>query len=86
MSTIREPDVSCTGKSDLRAFKAWVSQKMPYMAVLLDKLDAGETPTFLDIMGAISNCVAFSTECDSLEQAEWEKFSETSGNYCRFCC
>ena len=86
MSTIKEPHVSCNGQTVSDEYRRRVFEHMPAVGRLLDQLDAGSTPTFLDIMAAISESVAFYTECDSLEGVEYKRFSEMSEKYCRFCC
>lgn len=85
MSTIQEPHVRCKDKTVSDEYRRWVKSRMPQMASLLDKLDAGVTPNFLDILAAISNIVAFTTEGDSLEDVESIRFFTMSVKYCRFC-
>jgi len=58
---------------------------MPQTGALLDILDAGSSPTFLDIMGALSDLVAFTTEGDHNFGDRREKIFSMSGKYCRFC-
>lgn len=86
MSTIQEPHTRCTGQTVSDEYRRWVFSHIPALGRLLDKLDAGSTPNFLDIMAGLSEMVAFYTECDSLESEEYKRFSEMSGKYCRFCC
>lgn len=85
MSTIQEPQPRCKGQTVSDEYRKWVFLHMPHVGSLLDKLDAGEAPNFLDVMAAISERVALCTECDSFESAESLRFSEMSGKYCRFC-
>jgi len=86
MSTIQEPQLGCKAKSVSDEYRRWVFSHMAAMGRLLDQLDAGSIPNFLDIMAAISESVAFYTEGDSLESDESMRFFEMSGKYCRFCC
>jgi len=67
-------------------YRRWVFSHMPALGRLLDNLDAGNTPTFLDIMTAISEMVALYTECDSFSVGPLEKNIIMSVKYCRFCC
>jgi len=76
----------CTGQTVSDEYRREVFLHMPALGRLSDLLDAGTTPTFLDIMAAISEMVAFYTEHDYLESEECVRFSEMSGNNCRFCC
>ena len=85
MSTIQDPQMACKGKNVSDEDRRWVFSRMPQMGALLDKLDAGETPNFLDILTAISNLVAFATECDPNPNQLQEKNISMSGNNCRFC-
>lgn len=86
MSIIQEPHVLSEVQTVSDEYRRGVFEHMPAVGRLLDFLDAGTTPTFLDIMAAISEMVAFHTECDSLESEQCLRFSEMSGKYCRFCC
>ena len=86
MSTIQEPQVSCNGQTVSDEYRRWVFEHMPAVGLLLDQLDAGSTPNFLDVMSAISESVALYTEGDSLESVESLRFFVMSGKYCRFCC
>lgn len=67
-------------------YRRWVQARMPALANLLDALDAGRTPNFLDIMAGLSQMVAFYTDCDILDGDESMTFSQMSGKKCRFCC
>jgi len=86
MYIIQEQDDSAKGQTRDDEYRRWVFSHMPAVGRLLDALDAGETPNFLDVMSAISQEVAFYTECDHIESVECLRFSEMSGNKCRFCC
>lgn len=86
MTIIQEPQIRCKAKSDLNEYRRWVFQHMPALGRLLDNLDAGNTPNFLDIMAAISESVAFYTEGDSFPVDPQEENILMSGKYCRFCC
>jgi len=77
---------SATGRSVSDEYRRWVFSHMPALGRLLDNLDAGNTPTFLDIMTAISEMVALYTECDSFSVGPLEKNIIMSLKYCRFCC
>ena len=86
MSIINEREGGAKPQSALDEYKTMVFLHMPALWRLLDLLDAGREFNFLDIMAAISEMVAFYTEHDSLEGVESLRFSEMSGNNCRFCC
>jgi len=84
MTTIQEPHIRCKGQTVSDEYRRWVFEHMPHVGSLLDNLDAGVTPTFLDIMAAISEIVAFTTEGDhNLADSCKEEFL-MSGNICRF--
>lgn len=85
MSIIQGPQRGCKQQTACDEYRKWVFSQMPAVGRLLDQLDARESPTFLDIMAAISEMVAFTTEGDSLESVESLRFSVMSGKYCRFC-
>lgn len=85
MTTIQEPHIAHNLKFDLIQYRRWVFCHMPALGRLLDNLDAGNTPTFLDIMAAISESVAFYTECDSNSECPVPDIYLMSGKYCRFC-
>jgi len=86
MSIIQEPHIRCKGQTVSDEYRRGVFSHMPALGRLLDNLDAGSTPTFLDIMAAISELVAFYTECDSFPVDPQEENILMSGKYCRFCC
>jgi len=86
MSIIQEPHIRCKGKSPDDEYRSRVFHDTPALGRLLDSLDAGTTPTFLDIMTAISEMVAFHTNPDLLESDESVRFPEMSQKNCRFCC
>lgn len=83
---VQKPHMVCEGQTVSDEYKEWVKSRMPQMATLLDKLDAGMSPTFLDIMSGISDLVAFCTECDTKTGQLPEENFYMSGKYCRFCC
>lgn len=85
MTTIQKPHAACGGQTVSDEYRRWVFETMPQMGALLDKLDSGESPNFYDVMGAISNVVAFYMEGDSFKGVESMRFPEMSGKYCRFC-
>ena len=86
MNTIQEPHVLYKGQQVSDEYRRWVFSRMPHVGSLLDLLDAGRSPTFLDIITAISDLVAFYTECDPKVNRQVEKNILMSGNNCRFCC
>lgn len=86
MSIVQEPQMSCTGQSVSDEYRRWVFSVMPAMGRLLDQLDAGATPTFLDVWAGLSESVAFYTECDLKDEDLREKNISMSGKICRFCC
>lgn len=79
-------ECSSTGRTVSDEYRRQVKCAMPRTAALLDKLDAGTAPNFLDIMAGISDLVAFYTECDSISDDIGEKNILMSGKLCRFCC
>jgi len=83
---MRKRDNSAKAKTELDEYRRVVQSRMPAVAHLLDALDAGGEFNFLDIMAALSQIVAFHTECDQIESAESLRFPEMSQNKCRFCC
>jgi len=86
MSTIKEPQSLQAGQTVSDEYRKRVKSGMPAMAALLDKLDSGVSPNFLDILAAISDLVAFYTECDLDLPDPVEKNILMSGKFCRFCC
>ena len=84
--TKRATHARCEGRSALDEYRRGVFSKAPALGSLLDNLDAGSTPTFLDILAAISEMVAFYTECDYLESEECVRFFNMSGKKCQNCC
>lgn len=58
---------------------------MPQMAALLDNLDRGITPNFLDFLSAISEMVAFYTECDQIDKVRKLTDQKMSVKKCLFC-
>lgn len=66
-------------------YRGWVKCVMPHTAALLDIMDSGKTPNFLDIMTALSDLVAFVTECDPIPVGSEEEIFFMSGKFCRFC-
>ncbi len=52
---------------------------------LFAKMTAGEHPDFLDVMAAISNMVAFYSDCDINSGEEQTEEFLMSQNNCRFC-
>lgn len=85
MATQISPHQALAGQTVPDAYRNRVFHDMPALANLLDQLDAGSTPNFLDVMAGISEMVAFYTNPDLLESVEYKRFCEMSGKYCRFC-
>jgi len=85
MTTKKRAHASHRGQTVSDEYKEWVFSHMPAVGRLLDALDAGSTPTFLDIMSALSQMVAFLTECDQKEGCMSTTFFLMSGKRCRFC-
>lgn len=86
MSMIQEPHIRCKGKSPVKGCAEGAFPRGGATCVLFLLLDTGITPNFLDIFAAISEIVAFYTECDlkSVELAPENILM--SGKKCRFCC
>lgn len=79
------PHCPLAGQTVSDEYRRKVKSRMPRMAALLDLLDAGTAPNFLDIMGGLSDLVAFYTECDPITDAGVDKKYFMSGKFCRFC-
>jgi len=58
---------------------------LPRTAKLLENLERGMTPNFLDIMASISEFVAFYTEYDTDAEYELDALLKMSGKKCRNC-
>lgn len=58
---------------------------LPLTWGLLENLEDGVTPTFLDIMSCFSEFVAFYTDCDTDPEEIEEIKKYMSQNKCRFC-
>lgn len=86
MCIIQEQEGSAKRLSELAEYQRMVKKHMPALGRLLDSLEAGETPNFLDIMAAISESVAFYTECDYKSEELVGLSEKMSENNCRFCC
>ncbi len=62
-----------------------LAKQMPVMNRLFAALDANIAPNFLDVMSAISEMVAFYTNCDQKAASEFLIEEKMSQNNCRFC-
>lgn len=86
MYTVKAQSRPASGQTVSDEYRSYVYSRIPALGRLLDALDAGTTPNFLDVMAALSDLVAFYTECDTLESGESVRFCEMSGKKCLFCC
>lgn len=62
-----------------------LSEQPEALSALFEKLSAGQTPDFLEMMSAISDLVAFSTDTDSISEDLSAEQQKRSGKKCRFC-
>lgn len=86
MKTIQAHHKAVKAQTDLDEYKTTIKTNAPALSSLLDALDAGETPNFLDVMAGLSQMVAFYTESDP-NSAQQEGINICmSQNKCRFCC
>ena len=73
-----EKSATC-GMSDTR------SEQPDALRSLLEKMESGEHPDFLDVMAGLSELVAFYTKCDSNPDEEQTEEFFMSQKKCRFC-
>lgn len=55
------------------------------LKAFLEKMEKGEHPDFLAVMAALSDCVAFSADCDLFPEGPPKSIGEMSQKKCRFC-
>ena len=58
---------------------------LPAYANLVAMVHGGHHPNFLDVMAAISEIVAFTTNSDAIAEADVARSEEMSQNNCRIC-
>lgn len=81
----KTPRIAQIGKSEPDSYQSATPDKIDQLKRFFKKMDSGIQPDFLEVMTAISNMVAFYTDCDTpRELAEVEDFS-MSQKKCRFC-
>lgn len=85
MTIIQEPHIRCKEQSVSDEYRKWVFERMPAMGRLLDQLDAGRSPDALDVMGGLSEMVAFSTDCEKNDYAAAQLKSLLPGKSCSSC-
>lgn len=73
------------GRSPDEGYFDTLISNMPQMSDLFSKLSAGEHPDFFAVMSAISEMVAFYTECDSNCDDDLLWLLNMSQKKCRFC-
>ena len=81
----QEQDTAVCGQSQDEAYLDALGEQMPAMQKVFTALDAGGSLNFLDIMAAISEMVAFYTDCDQIEEVDRLLEEKMSGIKCRFC-
>lgn len=62
-----------------------LSEQPEALRRLFDLLASGQTPNFLEMMSAISDYVAFSTDCDPNSPAPRGELFSMSQKKCRIC-
>lgn len=62
-----------------------LKSRMPHLAALFANLEVGMTPSFLDMIAALSEMVAFYTDCDQFDEVLMLLEERMSGKKCRFC-
>lgn len=85
MSIIQKPQLSCEGKTIPIEYRRWVFEHMPAVGRLLDELDAGIIPEWLEVMTALSQCVEYLTTSDSFPDSQHSAGNTSSARYCPFC-
>jgi hypothetical protein len=85
MSTIQEPRVRCIGKSQVDGCVEGAFPRGGAACVLFLLLDCGITPDAFDVMAAISEIVAFSTDCDSNNYCSAQIKHLLPGKSCSSC-
>ena len=81
----RLPRSPRTGRSPCDEYLSTLKSNLPNLGRVFDQLDHGTPPNFLDFMAAISELVAFYTECDQNSGPDIEKIFAMSVKNCRFC-
>ena len=85
MSMIKQASSDGQAKSPSDEYLNTLSERLPQMRKLFEILGSGVTPDFLDIMRAISEMVAFYTDCDQISDFEEDGRKIMSQKKCRFC-
>lgn len=85
MSDIGRSRSSVCRFSEDEAYLNTLAEQMPQMTRIFEILDSGSTPNFLDIIGGISEMVAFYTDHDQNSAADKILSEKMSGKKCRFC-
>ena len=85
MSTYLKHEARQEARTPSDATLDTLKSRLPQMSALFRDLDAGYTPNFLDMMKALSEMVAFYTECDQIAEADAPLGERMSQNKCRFC-
>ena len=85
MSTKKELRIACAGFNQQEAYIDTLRNHLPALERLFTGLDAGTTPNFLDMMSALSEIVAFYTDCDTPADEIDVLIQSMSQNKCRFC-
>ena len=75
----------CELQSQLREYQTTLRSGAPALASLLDILEVGGTPNFLDVMSALSDLVAFYTDHDTNSNDQELNGLGRSEKKCLFC-
>ncbi len=81
----RTRDAECILTGPQISFRRLVKTNAPALAQLLDDLDAGITPGWMEIWTAISQGVDYLTAEDSLTGCQLEPGERPPGTYCLTC-
>lgn len=85
MTTIKKPCQTCYPKKDLTDYRRLVFTHAPALGRLLDQLDAGIIPNYLELMSAISQSVAYFTEGEAYPFLRDPSGEIPPGSYCPSC-
>lgn len=86
MTNTQARKASATTQTPSDEYLDALKSRLPQMASLFAALESGNTPNFLDMIAAISEMVAFHTECDQNSgSCEFDQ-EKRSQKICRFCC
>lgn len=75
----------CEARNDLQEFRLQVISMAPGLAEVLDQLDAGKSPSPLEVLQAISEGVEYLTGSRELPDAQAQVCEQTSARVCSAC-